>query len=128
MGFDRSVPTFFTWLGGTIYVEKEAIWATLRFIAGIEAGAQVIFDYSDPPETLSAEIRAAHDARAARVAAIGERWVSYFEPTELSEKLLEMGFLEVEDLRAAQMIERYLPGVGVNWPRRGGHVLRAWTK
>jgi methyltransferase (TIGR00027 family) len=127
-GFDGAVPTFFTWLGVVPYLEKEAIWATLQFVAGVEAGAQVIFDYSDPPETLSPEIRAAHDARAARVAAIGERWVSYFEATELREKLLEMGFLEVEDLRAGQMVERYLPGVGANWPRRGGHVLRAWTK
>ncbi len=110
------------------YLEKEAIWATLRFVAGVEGGAQVIFDYSDPPETMSEEVRAAHDVRAARVAAIGERWVSYFEPAELREKLLEMGFLEVEDLRAGQMVERYAPGRGAGWPRRGGHVLRAWTK
>jgi methyltransferase (TIGR00027 family) len=127
-GFDGTVPTLFTWLGVVPYLEKEAIWATLRLVAGVEAGAQVIFDYSDPPETTTPEVRAAHDARAARVAAIGERWVSYFEPSELLEKLLEMGFLEVEDLRAGQMVERYLPGAGANWPRRGGHVLRAWTK
>jgi methyltransferase (TIGR00027 family) len=127
-GFDTSLPTFFTWLGVVPYLEKVAIWATLLLIAGMEGGAQVIFDYSDPPETMSPEIRAAHDARAARVAAIGERWVSYFEPAELREKLLEMGFLEVEDLRAGQMVERYLPGAGANWPRRGGHVLRAWTR
>ncbi len=127
-GFDTRLPTFFLWLGVLIYLEKEAIWKTLEFVAGVEGGAQVVFDYSDPPETLSEEIRAAHDARAARVAAIGEKWVSYFEPAELREKLLEMGFLEVEDLRAGQMVERYMPGVGANWPRRGGHLLRAWTK
>jgi len=127
-GFDGSVPTFFTWLGVVPYLEEEAIWATLRLVAGVEGGAQVIFDYSDPPETMTAEIRAAHDARAARVAAIGERWVSYFDPTELREKLLDVGFLEVEDLRAGQLVERYLPGMGAKWPRRGGHVLRAWTK
>jgi methyltransferase (TIGR00027 family) len=127
-GFDAQVPTFFLWLGVVIYLEKEAIWKTLEFIAGLEGGAQVVFDYSDPPDRLSPEMQAAHDARAARVAAIGERWVSYFEPAELREKLLEIGFLEVEDLRAGQMVERYMPGVGAAWPRRGGHVLRAWTK
>jgi methyltransferase (TIGR00027 family) len=126
-GFDASVPTFFTWLGVVPYLEKEAIWATLGFIAGLRGGAQVVFDYADPPETLTPEMRAIHDARAQRVAEVGERWVSYFEASELRERMLELGFLEVEDLRAGQMMERYAPGRGAGWPRRGGHVLRGWT-
>jgi methyltransferase (TIGR00027 family) len=126
-GFDTQQQTFFTWLGVVPYLSEEAIWATLGFIAGVEGGAHVVFDYSDPPETLEEETRAWHDARAKRVADLGERWVSFFEASALRERLLEMGFLEVEDLRPGQMVNRYFPGKGSTLPRRGGHVLRAWT-
>ena len=127
-GFDGGRATFFTWLGVVPYLSEEAIWTTLGFVAGVRGGAQVVFDYGDPPETLDAETRADHDRRAQRVEAIGERWISYFEAEPLREKLLGLGFLEVEDLRPGQMVERFFPDRGKQLPRRGGHVLRAWTR
>ena len=127
-GFDASVPTFFTWLGVVPYLTETAIFATLRFIGGLPEGAQVVFDYADPPETLDPETRAYHDARAKKVAEIGERWVTYFEAEPLRKRLLSLGFLEVEDLRPGQMIERFFPSRGKQMPRRGGHLLRAWTR
>ena len=126
-GFDGNKATYFTWLGVVPYLTEEAIWTTLGFVAGVRGGAQVVFDYGDPPETMDAETRAAHDVRARRVEAIGERWVSYFEAEPLREKLLGLGFLDVEDMRPGQMVERFFPGRGRQLPRRGGHVLRAWT-
>jgi methyltransferase (TIGR00027 family) len=50
-GFDVEQSTFFTWLGVVPYLTAEAMWATLGYIAGLKSGAQVVFDYSDPPET-----------------------------------------------------------------------------
>lgn len=126
-GFDEGRQTFFTWLGVVPYLSEDAVWATLGFIAGVRGGAHVVFDYSDPPEVMSEEVRAFHDTRARRVADIGERWVSYFEAEPLRERMLEIGFLEVEDLRPGQMVERFFPGRGNQLPRRGGHVLRGWT-
>jgi methyltransferase (TIGR00027 family) len=127
-GFDAGAATFFTWLGVVPYLTEAAIFTTLEFIAGLPGGAQVVFDYADPPETLDAETRAYHDSRARRVAEAGERWVTYFEAEPLRERLLSIGFLEVEDLRPGQMIERFFPGRGRQMPRRGGHLLRAWTR
>ncbi len=127
-GFDFAAPTFFTWLGVVPYLTEEAIFATLKFIAGLSGGTQVVFDYSDPPEALDEEMKRFHDSRAERVAALGEQWISYFEAGPLRDKLLELGFLDVEDLRTGQLVERYFPGRGKQLPRRGGHVLRAWTK
>jgi len=126
-GFDPTQQTFFTWLGVVPYLTEDAIWTTLSFIAGIPGGAHVIFDYSDPPETMDPEVRTYHDARARRVADIGERWITYFEAEPLRQKLLDIGFLEVEDLRSGQMVNRFFPGRGNQLPRRGGHLLRAWT-
>jgi methyltransferase (TIGR00027 family) len=124
-GFDPAQHTFFTWLGVVPYLTEEAIWSTLAFIASLSGGAHVVFDYSDPPHTLSREARSYHDRRAARVEAVGESWVSYFEADELREKLLSLGFTEVEDLGPPQIAARYIPNLPTPRPERGGHILRA---
>jgi methyltransferase (TIGR00027 family) len=124
-GFDPAQHTFFTWLGVVPYLTEEAIWSTLAFIASLSGGAHVVFDYSDPPHTLSREARTYHNRRAARVEAIGESWVSYFEADKLKEKLLSLGFTEVEDLGPPQIAARYIPNLPTPRPERGGHILRA---
>jgi methyltransferase (TIGR00027 family) len=124
-GFDHAQQSFFTWLGVVPYLSEDAIWSTLAFIASLDYGAHVVFDYSDPPHTLSAEARAYHDRRAARVEAIGESWVSYFEAGTLKGKLLSLGFTEVEDLGPPQIAARYIPNLPTPRPERGGHILRA---
>jgi methyltransferase (TIGR00027 family) len=124
-GFDPSQQTFFTWLGVVPYLTEDAIFSTLRLIAGLPGGSHVVFDYSDPPETLSPELRAYHDSRAARVKSLGEEWVSYFEAEPLRTKLLAVGFSEVEDLGPQQIVSRYFPGAPPARLDRGGHILRA---
>jgi len=64
-GFDPAQQTFFTWLGVVPYLAVEAVWSTLSFIASLSQGAHVVFDYSDPPDTLTPEMRAFHDRRRA---------------------------------------------------------------
>ncbi len=125
--FDPAQRTFFTWLGVVPYLSDEAIWSTLRFIAALHNHAEVVFDYSDPPESLSPDARVAHDARAARVQAIGESWVTFFDPEELRAKLLTVGFLEVEDLGPSQLLARYCPGRSTSSDNKGGHVVLAAT-
>jgi len=126
--FDRTQQTFFTWLGVVPYLKKEAIWSTLAFIATLPNGAHVVFDYADPPGSLSPEIRAKHERRARRVADLGEAWVSYFEPDRLHANLVAVGFSEIEDLGPAQIVARYFPGRAGSLPDKGGHVIRAKTK
>jgi methyltransferase (TIGR00027 family) len=126
-GFDRAQQTFFTWLGVVPYLTEEAILSTLAHIAGLPGGAHVVFDYGDPPHTLSPELRARHGRRAARVEALGESWVTYFEAESLGEKLLTIGFTELEDLGPPQIAARYFPGAFGPRPEKGGHILRAST-
>ena len=124
-GFDQSQQTFFTWLGVTPYLTKDAIRATLGFIASLPNGAHVVFDYSDPPASLDAEARASHQVRAARVAKIGEAWVSYFEAEELRAMLTGFGFTEIEDRGPRQIAAVYFPDRAANLPEKGGHIVRA---
>jgi len=58
------------------YLTEEAVFSTLGFIASLPNGAHVVFDYGDPPASLSPGMRASHDRRAARVAGLGEPWMS----------------------------------------------------
>lgn len=125
--FDPSKQTFFTWLGCVPYLTAEAIWSTLGFIASIPQGAHVVFDYADPPDSLSPETRDWHDRRAACVADLGEAWLSYFESDQLRAKLLSLGFSEIEDMGPPAIAARYFPGRAGSIPERGGHVVRATT-
>jgi methyltransferase (TIGR00027 family) len=124
-GFDPAQETFFTWLGVVPYLTEEAAWSTLRFIASLPAGAHVVFDYSDPPASLSAEMRILHDRRAARVAELGEGWVTYFEADMLRAGLVELGYSEIENLGPPLIASRYFPDHTGTVHERGGLILHA---
>jgi methyltransferase (TIGR00027 family) len=105
-GFQRDRPAFFQWLGVVPYLTREAVSATLDFIAGVP-GSEVVFDYAEPFENYPGERRAKVMAVAARAASLGEPWLSLFDPAELSEMLRHRGFGLVEDLGLAEISERF---------------------
>lgn len=125
VGFQSDQPTFFHWLGVVPYLTRDAISATLDFIAGVPK-AEVVFDYVEPLENYSPERRAKLAAVGERAAAIGEPWVSHFDPIELSKELRMKGFEELEDLGLAGILDRFL-----GTPKdkatgdAGPHVVRA---
>jgi methyltransferase (TIGR00027 family) len=125
VGFQSDQPAFFHWLGVVPYLTHDAISATLDFIAGVP-NADVVFDYVEPLENYSPERRAKLAAVGERAAAIGERWISHFDPIELSKELRTKGFEELEDLGLADILVRYL-----GTPKdkatgdAGPHVVRA---
>lgn len=124
-GVNLHAPVFFMWLGVVPYLTRDAIMATLRFIATLP-GSEVVFDYSEPLANVPPERRVKIEALAARAAAIGEPWLSFFEPAELSNLLHAAGFDAVEDLGTADMARRYLGTAGANSDAGpGGHVLYA---
>jgi len=125
--FDPRQPTFFTWLGVVPYLTEEAVWSTLGFIATLPNGAHVVFDYSNPPDSLPPDVRASHDSRAARVAELGEPWVNYFESDQLRAKLTGLGFTGVEDLGPPEIAARFFPSRAASAPATGGHMLHATT-
>jgi methyltransferase (TIGR00027 family) len=125
VGFRLDQPAFFLWLGVVPYLTREAIYSTLRFIAGVPA-SEVVFDYCEPPETSAPERRAYLTALAARVAAAGEPFLSHFDPAELAKELPILGFAELEDIGLAEIAVRFFgaPKGGVAGGA-GPHVIRA---
>ncbi len=126
-GFDASQQTFFTLLGVVPYLAESAVWSTLQTVAAIEGGAHVVFDYSDPPAMRTARAREAHERRAAHLAALGEPWITYFDPSALRRRLEHAGFQEIEDLAPRAIFARYAPQIGARVPKKGGHIIRAST-
>jgi methyltransferase (TIGR00027 family) len=124
-GFRPTEPAFFCWLGVVPYLRREAISATLRFIGSLP-GSQVVFDYSEPLENYSPARRANVSAVAERTAAIGEPWLSYFDPAEIAKDLRNDGFDELEDLGLADIAVLYLGAPkGEGAAEAGPHVIRA---
>jgi methyltransferase (TIGR00027 family) len=52
-GFDRGKPALFLWEGVTMYLDRQAVEATLRKIAGTAKGSIVAFDYFTDESLLS---------------------------------------------------------------------------
>jgi|WetSurMetagenome_2_1015567.scaffolds.fasta_scaffold36402_4 methyltransferase (TIGR00027 family) len=128
VGFDPGARAYFSWLGVAPYLTRRSVLETLRAIGGSPGGGEVVFDYSDPPETLDPERLAAHGRLAERVAAAGEPLLTHFEQDELAGELRLLGFSELEDLGPAGLLGRYLgPGRTSAIQDRGGHVIHAAT-
>jgi methyltransferase (TIGR00027 family) len=121
---DLDGPAFFVWLGVVPYLTREGFDETLRFVASV-AGSEVVFDYAQSPAVMTPERRAALEARAERVARIGEPWLTYFEPAEIASELTGLGFTEIEDLGPAQLAARFFGRRDLPADTPGGHVLRA---
>jgi methyltransferase (TIGR00027 family) len=128
-GLDPARRSFFTWLGVTPYLTEQAIFTTLGYIAALPGGAEVAFDYANPPEAIDdPERRATHEELAARVAAAGEAFRCYLDTPTLHARLAALGFSEIEDLGPTEIAARYFPGRATPAARTGGHVLRAATR
>ncbi|MEU1981982.1 class I SAM-dependent methyltransferase [Nocardia sp. NPDC019395] len=107
-GFDRSEPAVFVWLGVVFYLTQDAVRNTLEYIAGQSEPVEVVFDYLQTGDT--DEDRARLRARATRGAAVGEPWFSFFTPDEIAAQLRALGFTDIEDLPATDLITGYLDG------------------
>ena len=128
-GLDPKIRTFVIWLGVTPYLTAEAASATLGELARWPGGAEVVFDYANPPDRIKeATTRIYHEQMAERVAASGEPFRCYFDTAALHTAARRLGYTEIEDLDRAELVQRYLPDLPVApRPGPGGHVVRMAT-
>ncbi|WOH49770.1 SAM-dependent methyltransferase [Bradyrhizobium sp. sBnM-33] len=126
-GFDAGKRSFFSWLGVVPYLTEPAIFSTLGYIAQLRGGAEVVFDYVNPMASIAPAGRAAHQALAERVAAMGERIQSYFDTAPLGEKMRAAGFRQTRDIGPAELANLFFPDAERSAPTRGGHIMHAST-
>ena len=123
-GFDARAPALFAWLGVIVYLTRTAVLETLGFIAGLPGGAEAVFDYGEPIAAYPPEQQPHQAKRMARMAAIGEPWITRFTPPELAAELHQLGFDSIEDLGPAKIARRFYGVERADGP--GGHLIRAF--
>lgn len=127
-GFDETHRSFFTWLGVVPYLTRPALMATLGYITALGGGAEVVFDYTNPPSSIADPTRRAALATVnERVAALGEVVRSEFETQGLHEDLRVLGFRMIEDLGPGGIAARFFGAPSGSGADRGPHLLRAAT-
>jgi O-methyltransferase involved in polyketide biosynthesis len=128
-GFDAGAPTFVSWLGVTVYLARDAVLRTLAWVASLGAGSEIVFSFVTTPAPERAAAAPALSSLAARAAAQGEPWVTFFDPADLVRELEQLGFAEIEDFGAPQAVARYYGGRRDGLRPGGlGHLMRARTK
>jgi methyltransferase (TIGR00027 family) len=127
--FDTGVAAFFSWLGVTPYLTRDACMIKLSFVAKMPAGSGVVFDFAVDPALLNAGQRIALGVLSKRVAAAGEPFQLFFDPKKLQDELKGMGFDRTEFLQGKELNARYFKDREDGLLVRGGlgHLMGAWV-
>jgi len=96
-------PTFFSWLGVTMYLTEQAIDSTLQCMAKYPSGSEAVITFRQESSTQSS----ASSQLVERVSDAGEPFVSYFTPENFKDKLLKAGFIKVELLTPAHSAQYF---------------------
>ena len=110
-GYDTGVPAFFSWLGTTYYLTRDAIRDTLDRVAAVAApGTRIALDYKYPRHLVTDDGLLFADKLDQFVARRGEPMLSMFTPDELNAEFRRAGFTELDHVSPEQHAQRYLEG------------------
>ena len=100
-GVSNATPTFFSWLGVTMYLTRQAIDAVFTTVATFPKGSEIVLTFAQPPGEGDST------ALADGAAAMGEPWLSYFTPDDLKAAIMAHGFTEVRFPMREEVFARY---------------------
>lgn len=109
-GHRPDLPTFFSWLGVTHYLTAEAVFTTLRYVASLAAGSEIVFQYFLPESLCDDEHRPLLALWKAGRGSHGEPVLSLFEPSDLAARVRDLGFTQVWDVGPEEADARYCAG------------------
>jgi len=97
-GFRTDEPSFFSWLGVTMYLTRETMIKTMEFISSsTPSGSSIVFDYTIVPSSQNFIRRLVFNLLSRKIAKAGEPWISFYDPKSLIMDLKTIGFTQVED-------------------------------
>jgi methyltransferase (TIGR00027 family) len=106
--FRHDEPAFFSWLGVSSYLTRDANLTTLAAIAAsTSAGGELVFSYLHRDLLDAGEQSGAMQSARAQVASVGEPWLSGFDPEELRSDLRGTGLELIENLGPEELQARY---------------------
>ncbi len=106
-GFRADQPACISWMGVTMYLTADGVLRTLRTLAAFAAGSCLCFDHRVPVSMLNPIERAVSEVVAQQAAAVGEPWLSTFDPVQLQGRLLRLGFSSARSATPDELNERY---------------------
>lgn len=122
--FDPTQPTFFSWLGVSQYLTREALEITLREVTlCVTAFRQLVMDFVVPESTLGPLDRQQIIEMRTRSGKLGEPWLSYYDPNELQQILKATGFVHIVHFSPALAAERYFSGRSDGLTHSGAYHL-----
>lgn len=107
-GFRIDEPSFFSWLGVTMYLTRETVMKTLKHISSFTPpGSAIVFDYMVSPSTQNFLRRLVFQLLARRLSRVGEPWVCFFDPNSLITDLKYIGFTQAIDIGPEEINARF---------------------
>jgi methyltransferase (TIGR00027 family) len=109
--YDPDAPSFFSWLGVTYYLERDAVSDTLRAVAEVaQPGSRIVFDYLDdvafvPGRTARRVQRGMDYLRES-----GKPMITGFGPSTLTADLAPLGLFLRDNLSPADIEKRFFTG------------------
>ena len=110
-GFQAGEPAFFVWEGVTMYLNAEAVDATLNYIGrGTAPGSSIIFDYvpAGVIDGTSPEPPAVRKRRLSMLERFGEPWLFGVPDGGIGDLAGKHGLELVSNLRIRELWDRYL--------------------
>ena len=124
-GFRFDQPAFFSLLGVVIYLSDAAVMETMRMVSSCAPGSEIAFSFSVPDAMLTEAQRSSRTRSMARVAALGEPWITFYEPSTLADALRVQGFSTTEVFAPPEANRTYfadrIDGLRVS----SGHMMSA---
>jgi len=109
--YDPNVKSFFSWLGVTMYLTREEVFATLRSITDLAPkDSAIVFDYFDTdafiPEKSSPKMQKKQEV----FQKLGEKMITGFNPVTLEEEIASLGLRLHDNLSPEDIEKRYFKG------------------
>jgi methyltransferase (TIGR00027 family) len=109
--YDPRKVSFFSWLGVTMYLTQDEVFATLRSIIDVaSAGSMVVFDYFDTEAFIPDKTPPHMQEMREKLRQIGEPMKTGFDPSTLAIDLASLGFRLHENLSPSDIQKRYFLG------------------
>lgn len=109
-------PTFFSWLGVTMYITGDAIDRVLCAMGTFAAGSEVVLTFMTPPNGAVRPSAEAAAKLASLAVAAGEPFISYLEPADVENKFRQAGFSTSYILSPEETKTRYFSKLDSNLP------------
>jgi methyltransferase (TIGR00027 family) len=124
-GFRFDEPAFFSLLGVVIYLTDAAVMETMRTVASAAPGSEIVFSFSVPDNLLTERQRLSRERSKILVAALGEPWITFYNPPALARRLRAHGFSSTELFAPGEANRTYFADRIDGLRMSGGHMMSA---